>query len=306
MGIIAGAMGVGCLLTGLAVRLFFYEPLIWLLANLSRELGYTRFAFGLLRRQLHRNRRRRGDRHRDTALTRCLLGQMLYENGAREEGRAHVQEAAEFLAAYPLEQERFFRLHLEMLAQAQSAIEQHDACLETMQRLARAWHQRHGEAKPMPALCSLGIAFLKAGRPEQAVLVLEQAIATGKTNPLETGTTRGVLGEALVCLGRYAEAERLFTQACEILEPEQSHFVADTLDSYALLREKQENWPDAERLRRQAVKAFQTHLGEKNYLVADQLEKLAQTLRQQDRATESDLCQQRAQRIRKELLCQLS
>lgn len=181
-----------------------------------------------------------------------------------------------------------------------------------MQRLISLWRTQHGAAQPVPAtaLGNLGVALIKSGRYPEAVTVLEEALAailaTSKEDSLEVGVTRNNLGEAYLHVHRWTEAERLLRQSIETLEPLGMQEVGDAFDSFAALREAQENWPEAGQLRLRALASWQRNVGDGHTEVVRQMEKLAHVLDRQQRTTERDLYLRRAQEMKESLKCMVS
>lgn len=295
------------LVAAAVVRLLFYE--IWIRAwtYLFLYLGKTERALRLVRRQLDRVRRSKGDGHIETALTYCTLGQIQYENGLQDEGRGNVARGAAVAAGHPFEQDEQYANRMAIVAEALSAVGEQDQAMVTMQRLIDIHRTRTGITDSQ-MLSNLGVMLIRAKRPSEAVPLLEEAVAGMEATDDATllAVARFNLGEAYTDVQRWTEADRLIRQSIETLQESGALELGDALDSLAHLREAQEEWEAAERIRLQALTALQRSLGENHAEVVSQMEKLAALLGRLNRGTERDLYQNKAREIREGLTCMVS
>ena len=306
------ALALITLLAIAVVRLFFYEYWIQLRLTFHMGLGATDRALPLVRAQLERLRRTKGDHHLDTAVALFQLGQIEYERGRREEGRARVQQAAAFFAQHQGSQNIVFMAHLEGLAAALNEVEIYDQASAVMRRIVEEWRVWKGGQSLQfgRSLSNLGVVLTRAGQATDAVTVLEEGLVIQLTHraesSMEIGIARLNLGEAYIDVKRFTEAERNLQHASEVLAKFATQEVGHTFDTYARLREEQERWAEAEQLRTSALIAFQRALGENHVEVAKQMEKQATLLDRLHRDTERDLYRRKAKHIREALACTLS
>jgi tetratricopeptide (TPR) repeat protein len=305
-----GALATVCLIVCSVIRLFFYDKWVRTWTYLLLYFGATRRALTLVRGQLDRLRRRHGDNHVETMQVRCTLGQIQYENGLRDEGRQNVALATAFFASYPGDKDPELCDRLTMLAEAQSAVEMHVETIATARRVLEIGHEQGGDKHPALSLSNLGVALMKADQPAEGAEVLQEALrkleSEQKPVSLHVEIVRVNLAEAQVRLERWTEAERLLRKALETLEPMGGQHLADAYDTYALLCERQEDWAGAERWRSAALAVWQKSMGAEHAEVVKQMEKLAEILNHQERATERDLYLKRAKAIRENLRCMVS
>lgn len=314
-------IALGCLvllpiLATAVVRTFFHETWILFRAQIHMTMGHTQRALPLLRRQVERLLRTKGENHLDTAVALHMLGQLEYENGRRAEGSARVEQAAAFFDRYLGRPNETFWVQLMNLGGAQYAVEDYPASSRTtrlaLDGLRTLPGARGSGARELEAQClsNLGVALGKAGQALEGVTFLEEAMAIrlGKSaeNSHEVAVLRVNLGEAYIDLQRWTEAERNLQQAIAVLQAEGTRDVGQALDSFARLREQQQRWEEAEQLRTSALTALQRALGENHAEVAEQMEKQAVVLDHLSRGTERDLYRRKAVQIREALACTVS
>ena len=155
----------------LTVRLFFREQ--WTLIKIQWHMTKGRYerALPLLRQQLDRLRRKKGEDHLDTAVAKYSLGQIQYEHGRTDEGRQLVNQATAVFAAYAGPRDDPYWVHLLNLGIAQRAIERRDLAIETFRQAADLQRKSHGPEKEQlaQALNNLGATLEESGEAQEAI-----------------------------------------------------------------------------------------------------------------------------------------
>lgn len=295
------------LLVYLVVRLFFYRT--WVLFKIQWHMANGRYdrALPLLRKQLVRLRRTRGESHLDTVFAKYSLGQIEYEHGRKEEGRRLVDEAAASLAGFAGPRDVFFVRQLLNLGVALRAIEQPDRAIDTFRQAAELEKEISGpDSRDLAsALLNLGAVLEESGRAEEAVPIYEESLRIrtkihGAQSP-EVARALSNLGEAYTTLRLWGPAEHNVRQALNILEAAPTHDLGLVYDTYARLLEEHDRLTEADEIRTKSLAALTRALGTGSVEVAKQMEKHAALLERLNRRTECGLLRKKAAAIREAL-----
>jgi eukaryotic-like serine/threonine-protein kinase len=292
----------------LAVRLFFHEQ--WTLIKIQWHMMKGRYerALPLLRQQLDRLRRKKGEDHLDTAVAKYSLGQIQYEHGRTDEGRQLVHQATAIFAAYAGPRDDPYWVGLLNLGIAQRAIERRDLAIETFRQAVDLQRKSEGQEQEQlaQALNNLGATLEESGEAQEAISIYEDALrireAKHGANSPEAARVRVNLGEAYITLKRWSAAESNIRQALTALETVPGYELGQAYDTYARLFEEQERLSEAEQMRTNALTALERALGNTSVEVAKQMERYATLLGRLNRSTESNLFNQKAAAIREGLV----
>ncbi len=292
----------------LVFRVFFRDA--WISLKIQWHMANARYdrALPLVRRQLERKRRTKGENHIDTAVATYSLGQIQYQHGRPEEGRRLVEQATAFFATWPGPQDQVYWVHLLNLGVAQRAIDRLDLALETSRRAADLQRTLNGpETEQLAqALSNVGVILEETGRAQESIPIYEEALRIRtKLNGEKSREVARVhvnLAEAFTSLRQWPAAERHIQAAIAMLQPLPSHELGQAYDTFARLLEEREDFSQAEQMRARALGALKRALGNGSVEVAKQMEKYASLLGNLHRNTECELFKQKAAAIREALV----
>ncbi len=308
---------LGCLvglplLAIVVIRLFFFEQWIQLKLDWYTSQGRSDRALPLVKAQFQRLRGSEGEDHIATNAARYSLGQIQYENGLKEDGRAMVDKATEFFTRYQGPKDALFTIYLMNLGLAQRAIDRGDQAIESLQMVLSIQRNKSplNVDEVARTLLNLGAMLEEAGRQNEAVKILEESLQMRVSkygqNSIEVAKVKLNLAEALIGLEKWTEAERNLRQAIEVLKIYPTQDLGNAYDTYARLMEAQDRLVEAEPMRQASTTALQRALGEKSVEVAKQMEKQAALLGRLNRYTEQGLYEKKATEIREALKCTVS
>jgi tetratricopeptide (TPR) repeat protein len=304
---LSGAMAGVALLAAVVVRFIYRDQvrMVRIQWHLMRQRNDR--ALPLAEAQFEGLRRRKGERHLETATAKYTLGQIRYEHGREEEGRNMVLEAAEVIGELEARSDEEFRMSLMNLGVALRSVGEREAALEVTRKAAALSAASYGNSdwQTAEAMSNVGVLLDETGRSAEALTVHREVLRVktaefGK-NSVEVAKVLVNLSEAEIATGNYPGARTALERAIAVLEPIGDHTLGHAFDSFAKLEEAQENWEAAERMRAASVMVLERALGRDNAEVAVQMDRYAALLGQLGRPVEVRLARRRASRIRETL-----